>query len=185
MRRQTGLKVMPREDTGKTSGRRVTGALETTPVTSFERSILTTLNEMERMFEEAVHRPFFGFNMQPFRQVFHGLGRFGEFSPAIDIFDEGNEVIVKSELPGMKKEDINVELLGNTLCISGEKKSEEKVDQKGFFRLERSYGSFRRALTMPEGIDYGKAKADFKNGILEIRIPKTGERSLMRHIPIE
>lgn len=184
MRRHAELKVMPREETGKPSGKHVSGALETTPATSFEKSILSTLNEMERMFEETIHRPFFGFNMQPFRHVFQGLGSFGEFSPAVDIFDEGKELVVKSELPGMKKEDISVELLGNTLCISGEKKAEEKVDQKGYFRMERSYGSFRRNLALPEGIDYGKARADFKNGVLEVRIPKVGEKSSVRHIPI-
>jgi len=183
MRRHSELKVMPREDTGKKSGRHITGALETTPVSSFERSILTTLNQMEKMFEESIHRPFFGFNVQPFRHIFPGS--FGEFSPAVDIFDEGKEIVVKSELPGMKKEEISVELLGNTLCISGEKKSEEKVERMGFFRMERSYGSFRRNLSMPEGIDYGKAKADFKNGVLEIRIPKTGGKGSVHHIAIE
>jgi len=184
MRRHGDLKMMPREETGKSSGKRESGALETTPSTSFERSILTTLNEMERMFEETIHRPFFGFNMQPFRHVFQGLGGFGEFSPAVDIFDEGKEIVVKGEFPGMGKEDINVELLGNTLCISGEKKSEEKVDRKGYFRMERGYGSFRRNLTLPEGIDYGKVKAEFRNGVLEVRIPKAGEKSSVRHIPI-
>jgi HSP20 family protein len=184
MRRQTELKVLPLEETRKTSGRRVPGALETTAAASFERSVLSTLNEMEKKFEEAIHRPFLRFNMQPFRHIFHGLGSFGEFSPAVDIFEDANGIVVKSELPGMKKEDIKVELLGNTLCISGEKKSEEKVGRRGFYRLERSYGSFKRNLSMPEGIDYGNAKADFKNGILEIRIPKTDKKSLVQHIPI-
>jgi HSP20 family protein len=182
MRKQTHLKVMPREESG---GAPTRGSHEMSTGSSFERTILSTLNEMERMFEETMHRPFFGFNMQPFRHVFQGVGSLGEFSPAVDIFDEGNHIVVKSELAGMSKDDINVELIGNTLCISGEKKGEEKIDHKGFFRMERTYGSFRRNLSLPEGIDYGKAKADFKNGVLEVRIPKTGEKGSVRHIPIE
>jgi HSP20 family protein len=185
MRRHKELKVLPREESGTTSGKQAAGGHELGPVTSFERSVLSTLSEMEQMFEETIHRPFFGFNMQPIRHALQGVGSFGEFSPAVDIFDDGNEIVVKSELPGMKKEEISVDLHGNTLTISGEKKAEEKVDRKGYFRMERSHGSFRRDLSLPEGIDFGKVKADFKDGVLEVRIPKSAEKSSVRHIPIE
>ncbi len=182
MRKQSQLKVMPRkESSANPSGT----SHELGPVSNFERSVMSTLNEMERMFEETMHRPFFGYNWQPFRHVFQGLGSFGEFSPAVDIFDEGNHIVVKSELPGLTKDDINVELLGNTLSISGEKRAEEKIDRKGYFRLERSHGAFRRNLSLPEGVEYGKARAEFKNGILEVRIPKAGEKGTTRRITIE
>ncbi len=176
MARGTQLKVMPRKEESLTN--REWGS------TSLERSVLSTLNEMERMFEETMHRPFFGFNWRPF-QAFRGAGSFGEFSPAVDVFDEGTHIVVKSELPGMTRNDLNVELIGNTLCISGEKKSEEKVNQTGYFRAERSFGQFRRNLTLPEGIDYGKIKANFKDGVLEVRIPKTEEKGASRRISIE
>lgn len=185
MKRQTGLNVVSREGTGKSSGKHSTGGHEMTPVSSIERSILSTLNEMERMFDETIHRPFYGFNMQPLRHMFQELGSFGGFSPAVDIFDEGSHIVVKSELPGINKEDVKVEMLGNILCICGEKKAEEKIDQKGFFRMERSHGSFRRNLSLPEGIDYSKAKADFKDGVLEIRIPKSGEKGSVVEIKVD
>ncbi len=181
MRKQTQLKVMPRKESGTSSS----GGHDLSTGATFERSVLSTLNEMERMFEETIHRPLFGFNLQPFRHALQGWSSYGDFSPSVDIFDEGNHIVVKSELPGLTKDEISVELIGNTLCISGEKKAEEKVDRKGYFRMERSYGSFRRNLTLPEGIDYGKAKADFKNGVLEIKLPKAGEKGSVRHIPIE
>jgi HSP20 family protein len=171
---------MPREETGLTTQERRSGWVPT----SLERSVLGTLNEMERMFEEAVHRPFFGFNWRPFHAL-QGAGSYSDFSPAVDIFDEGNHIVVKSELPGMTKNDINIEVMGNTLCISGEKKSELKVDQTGYFRAERSFGQFRRNLTLPEGIDYRKVKANFKDGILEVRIPKSENKESARRIPIE
>jgi HSP20 family protein len=186
MRRQPELKVMPREESGKTAEKQYkAGGYEASPVTNVERGILTTLNEMERAFEESLHRPFFGFNMTPLRQMFQGFGTAGEFSPAVDIYDEGNYLVCKAEIPGIPKESISVDFYGNTICISGEKKSEEKVERKGYFRSECSHGAFRRTLTLPEGLDYGKAKASFKDGVLAVQIPKSGEKSSVRHIPVQ
>ncbi len=176
MARGTQLKVVPRKEESLTTR-------EWGP-TSLERSMLSTLNEMERMFEETVHRPFFGLNWRPF-QTLLGAGTYGDFSPVVDIFDEGDHIVVKSELPGLTKNDINVEMIGNTLCISGEKKSEEEVNKAGYFRAERSFGQFRRNLTLPEGIDYGKIKASFKDGVLDVRIPKSEGKESARRISIE
>jgi HSP20 family protein len=186
MRRQSELKVMPREESGRAAEKPFkSGGFETDRVTNVERGILTTLGEMERAFEETLHRPFFGFNMAPWRQMFQGFSSFGEFSPSVDIYDEGNYLVVKAEVPGIPKESINVDFYGNTICISGEKKAEEKVERKGYFRSECTQGAFRRTLTLPEGVDYGKAKASYKDGVLEVQIPKAGEKSSVRHIPIQ
>jgi HSP20 family protein len=131
MRRQPELKVMPREESGKTAEKQYkAGGYEASPVTNVERGILTTLNEMERAFEESLHRPFFGFNMTPLRQMFQGFGTAGEFSPAVDIYDEGNYLVCKAEIPGIPKESISVDFYGNTICISGEKKSAPKGETK-------------------------------------------------------
>ena len=94
-------------------------------------------------------------------------------APSVDIFEEGNEVVVKAEIPGMKKEDIEVSITEDSLTISGEKKQEEKIEKKEYHRIERSYGSFRRCFSLPDGVDGEKASASFKEGILEIRLPKT------------
>ena len=105
----------------------------------------TSFEEMERWFEDAFRRPFFAPTWMP-RMKFPELG---EMTPSVDIFEEGGDVVLKAELPGMKKDDIDVNIAGDTITISGEKKTEEKVERKDFYRLERSFGSFTRKLRLP------------------------------------
>jgi HSP20 family molecular chaperone IbpA len=106
--------------------------------------------------------------LDPDREIFPA-----ESFDLVDIFEDGNDVVVKAELPGMKKEDIDVNISDDVITISGEKKSEEKVEKKDYYRLERSYGSFTRTLRLPAETQTDKAKASFKDGILEVRMPKT------------
>jgi len=96
-------------------------------------------------------------------------------APVIDIFEEKDDIVVKAELPGMAKEDIEVNLADHTLTIKGEKKKEEEVKEESYYRSERSYGSFLRSLELPKDVRADKVKASFKNGILEVRMPKTEE----------
>ncbi len=129
---------------------------------------------------EAVERRFEDFFGRPFPRLappwWPGLRPpEGEIAPSIDIYEEGGDVVVKAELPGMKKEEIEVNLTDDSITISGEKKKTEKVEKKGYFCLERSYGSFARSLTLPSEVRPDDARATFKDGILEIRIPKTEE----------
>ncbi len=98
-----------------------------------------------------------------------------EVRPTVDIFEEGNDVVVKAELPGMKKEDIDVKVTENMITISGEKKKEEKLEKKNYYRVERAYGSFKHLYSLPSEVQTDKANAHFKDGVLEIRIPKTEE----------
>ena len=134
---------------------------------------LSPFEEMERRFEEFFRRPFslLGPSWLPRLR----MPEMEELSPTVDIFEEGSDVVVKAELPGMKKEDIEVKLTEGTITISGEKKKEEKVEKKNYYRMERSYGSFTRAFSLPSEVQTDKAKAQFKEGILQIRIPKTEE----------
>lgn len=134
---------------------------------------LSPFEEIERRIEEFFRRPFslFGPTWWPRLR----FPEFEEISPSVDIFEEGDDVVVKAELPGMKKEDIEVKLTDNTITISGEKKKEEKIERKDYYRLERSYGSFCRAFSLPAEVQTDKAKAQFKDGILEVRIPKSEE----------
>lgn len=150
------------------------------PFEAMERRFST----MERMFEELFRRPF-SF-LAPSRWPGVTLPAAGEISPSIDVFEEGDFVVVKAELPGMKKEDLSVDFSNGAVTISGEKKQEEKVDQKNYHMIERSYGSFTRSLFMPTEVLADKAKATFKDGVLEIRVPKTEEaKKKERKIPIE
>ena len=92
--------------------------------------------------------------------------------PAIDIADSENELVVKAELPGCKADDIDISVHGNTLTISGEKKQQEEKKEKGYYHIERSYGSFRRDLTLPSDVDAEKVQASCKDGVLTVTMPK-------------
>lgn len=96
-------------------------------------------------------------------------------APALDVFEEKDDIVVKAELPGMAKENIEVNLTDDVLIIKGEKKKEEEIKEESYYRSERSYGSFMRTVELPKAVHADKVKANFKNGVLEIRIPKTEE----------
>lgn len=95
--------------------------------------------------------------------------------PSIDVYEEKDSVVVKAELPGMKKEDVEVSLSGETLTIKGEKKEDREVKEDDYYRRERSYGSFSRTVALPCDVKSEDIKASFKDGILEVRMPKTEE----------
>ncbi|OGW41016.1 MAG: moleuclar chaperone Hap20 [Nitrospirae bacterium RBG_13_39_12] len=131
---------------------------------------LTSFHEMERWFEDFLRSPF-----SPSRWRRLRTPDLEEVSPSIDIFTEKDNVIVKAELPGIKKEDIDVSITDHTMRISGEKKREEKTEKKDYYWEERSYGSFVRSFQLPAEVQTDKASAKFKDGVLEITIPKTEE----------
>jgi HSP20 family protein len=97
----------------------------------------------------------------------------GEWTPAIDIFETGDMVIVKAEVPGIEPKDIQVTLNNQLLTIAGEKKYEKQEKDEKFYRMERASGSFARSIHIPIAVDAGKVIATFKNGLLKIELPKT------------
>lgn len=105
--------------------------------------------------------------------------------PAIECKQANGSFVVTAELPGMKKEDVKVEIAEDTLILEGERKFEETKEDKGFFRTERSYGKFYRSIPLPEGAKPEEIKAELANGVLEVKIPVTGSKPKMREIPIE
>lgn len=98
-----------------------------------------------------------------------------EWAPAMEVYEKDDKFVVKTELPGMKKEDIDISVIGDTLTIKGEKKAENEVKEKDYYCSERSYGSFFRSITLPSSIDTRKIEASYEEGILEISLPKTAE----------
>jgi HSP20 family protein len=106
-----------------------------------------------------------------------------EWMPLVDIAETKDEVIVKAEIPGMTKEEISISLSDNVLTLRGEKKKEKEEKGKTFYRMERSYGSFVRSLTLPTAVLAGKVKAVYKDGVLEITLPKS-EQVKSKEIPI-
>ncbi|MCF8056877.1 MAG: Hsp20/alpha crystallin family protein [Desulfocapsa sp.] len=138
-----------------------------------EPEFLTPFREMESYFEELFRHPFPFFGRLPTWPRAELLDK-GMISPTVDIFEEDKEVVVKAEIPGMKKSDISIDIDENSITISGEKKQEKKVEKKDYHRFECSYGSFCRSFRLPDDVNSDKAKASFKDGVLEIRMPKTG-----------
>jgi HSP20 family protein len=91
--------------------------------------------------------------------------------PEIDVFENDNRLVTKIDLPGMKKEDVNVEVTDGHLAISGERKTEAEEKKENFYRCEREYGSFYRAVPLPDGVKLEDVKATFTNGVLEVSVP--------------
>ncbi len=138
---------------------------------------LTTLhNDIDRLFDDF----FRGFDLAPFGESF------STFSPNIDVRENDHEYQVTAELPGMDENDIEVTLDNNSLTISGEKKQEMEDKGQNTYRMERSYGSFQRCISLPPGIQSDQIDANFNKGILTITLPKTAEvQKHVKHIPVK
>jgi len=128
---------------------------------------LSPFEEAERLFDSWL-RPMSRMAAWPLE-----IATFEPAFPRVDMFEKGDELIVKADLPGMKKDDVEVNLSDNLLTISGETKTEEKVEKGDFYACERSTGSFRRTFELPYDVDGSKTTAHFENGVLEIRLSKT------------
>jgi HSP20 family protein len=128
-------------------------------------------SDMDRMMED-----FFGRRFRPWWPERWARGDdLGVKAPTVDVFEEKDDIVVKAELPGMEKENIEVNLTDHMLTIKGEKKKEEEIKEEKYYRSERSYGAFVRTLELPRDVHGDKVKATFKNGVLEVRMPKTEE----------
>src|SRR5437773_3221671 len=104
--------------------------------------------------------------------------------PQVEVMERDNQLVVRADLPGMSKEDIKVDLDDNSLVIRGERKSEREEDEEGYYRSERSYGSFYRRIPLPSGVKAEEANADFREGVLEITLPAPARESRSRRIEI-
>lgn len=133
-------------------------------------SWLSPIGRMEDLMEDFIRRSF----GRPFWAHMPRMIDEVEMS-SVDIYEEGNNIVFKSELPGISKDDLDIKLTDDTITISGEKKKEEKIERKNYYRIERSFGSFKRSFALPSGVQSDKAKASFKDGILQVTIPKSEE----------
>ena len=113
-------------------------------------------------------------------------GRSGMWSPQIEVSEEEGQLKVCADLPGLTKDDVNVEITNDMIVLSGERKKEQEEKRKGYYRSERSYGSFSRTIPLPEGAKADDAKASFKDGVLEITVPTSQEnRKQGRQVQIQ
>jgi HSP20 family protein len=109
-----------------------------------------------------------------------------QWSPALDVYNEGGSTVIKAELPGVNKEDIDLSIDQGELVIRGERKSEERTEETNYVRMERSYGSFYRRLPLPKGVTEDDISATQADGVLEVRIRQPeSERETTRRIPIK
>ena len=108
----------------------------------------------------------------------------GDWIPAVDIYQsDANEVVLKAELPGLEREDIDVKVENNTLTIKGERRQDVEVKKEHFHRVERSYGAFSRSFSLPSTIDSGKVRAEYRDGVLTVSLPLR-EESKPRQIQV-
>jgi HSP20 family protein len=122
----------------------------------------TLQNRINRMFDD----PFFR------------VGRFtdddtmGMWNPAVDLYEKDDQFVIKAELPGVGKDDIKVDLKDRVLTLSGERTYDNEVKEENYYRKERSFGKFQRAFRLPADVDSDKIKAEFKDGVLRVEVPK-------------
>lgn len=133
--------------------------------------VMSPFEEMERMFDNYFSRGW----MRPFHMDMPSFPKMKAFegkTPSVDVIDRDNEVVVKAELPGVDKKDIDISVTQNTVTIKGSTSHEEKEEKGDFYRCEISRGSYSRTLSLPADVDEEKTKAKFKDGILELTLPK-------------
>ena len=111
-----------------------------------------------------------------FNQFFQGSNgeeaKVSTWNPSVDIYETDDALVIKAELPGVSKDDVSIDVHQNTLTLRGERKHEAEVKDEQYHRVERSYGSFQRSFTLPSTIDYEKVQATFKDGVLELHMPR-------------
>jgi HSP20 family protein len=135
--------------------------------------------DIDRLFDDFIGRRW----LRPFAWE-RPLAELPEFVPSVDVIDRENEVVVRAEVPGYKKEDIEISVSDSMLTIKGETKTEEKEEKGDYYRCEISHGAFTRMVDLPAAVDDSKAKAAMKDGVLELTLPKI-EKSKRRTIAIE
>ncbi len=100
----------------------------------------------------------------------------GMWNPAVDLYEKDDHYMIKAELPGVDKDAIKIDLKDRLLTLSGERSSDNEVKEENYYRRERSYGKFQRVFTLPADVDADKIKAEYKDGVLQIEVPKPEEK---------
>ncbi len=134
------------------------------------RELSSLQSEMNRLFNTVFDNP-------------TGDGGARRWVPAMDLVENADAFVLRADLPGLKQDDVRIEIEDTVLTVSGERRPEHVAQDEGFYRVERPFGAFSRSLTLPRGIDAGAVAASFENGVLEVRIPKP-ESSKPRRIEI-
>lgn len=138
------------------------------------RDLMTIQDRMNRLFEQTLSRT---------QGEAEGITP-STWAPAVDILETPDSIVMKAELPGLKKEDIDIQVRDNTLTLRGERRFDKEEKQENYLRIERAYGSFQRAFTLPTTIQQERIRAVFRDGVLELTLPKA-EEAKPKQIQIE
>ena len=133
------------------------------------KDLFSIQDRMNRLFDETFARTAKGEGEE--------LAR-GIWSPAVDIYETDENIVLKAEVPGMNKGDISIEVKDNMLVLKGERKFEKEIKEENYHRMERAYGAFQRSFTLPNIVNRDKVSAKYKDGVLEITLPKVQEAKL-------
>ena len=128
------------------------------------RDLISFQERMNRLFDEAFYRKG---ELSPIQK--------GDWSPAVDVFETKDAIELRAELPGLSASDVDISLENDVLTLSGERTMSSEVKDENYHRVERCYGSFRRSVSLPTGVQGYKAKASYKDGVLQVTIPKAEE----------
>ena len=129
--------------------------------------LMSLRQAMDRLFEDSVVRP---------SRTLETLGEVA--APALDVYQTPSEIVVKAALPGVKPEDVNIDITSDTLTVKGESKAEQEVKREDYMYQERRYGAFSRSVVLPSGLKSDKAEATMEDGVLTLTIPKAEEVKL-------
>ena len=125
------------------------------------RDITSLRDEMNRLFTRTIGEG--------------GVSSGSTWTPAVDIFDGDDAIVLRAELPGLTPEDIDIEIDDNVLTLKGERRFQEQLEEGRYYRLERAYGHFQRSVTLPPGVKADDISASFDSGVLSVRVPKADE----------
>ncbi len=131
------------------------------------RDLVSLQDRMNRIFDDAFR------GARPGTEEEWALG--GSWAPAVDIYEQGHDIVLKAELPGVDPKDVDVRVENNVLTLRGERKFDNEVKRESYHRVERAYGAFSRSFTLPNVVDTEKIKAEFKDGVLRVSLPKKEE----------
>lgn len=140
------------------------------------RDMISLRERMDKLFEDSLSR--FKASDEETMPSF--------WSPAVDIYETDENIVLKAELPGIDKSDVSVEVKDNTLILKGERRREKELKEENYHRIERSYGAFIRSFTIPVTVKQDEVKARFKDGVLEVSLPKVeGAKSKQVKVEVE
>lgn len=145
--------------------------------------LITSPFSFMRRFGEGMEQLFADFGVGALMP--RGFNELAAWTPLIEIFERENQLVIRAELPGLKKDDVQIELRDDSVVIQGERQDERQEERDGFFTTERTYGRFYREIPLPEGANTDEATATFRDGVLEIAIPLAEGETRGRQLEIQ